>query len=303
LSPFGVTPFNNPTFFADNMSVEIRCGVAASGLASQCDFSQTPWNGRIADGVIGDTIVVIKTNLAALKAAMNLNNFTRAVNKSLARLSSGSKIVSASDNPAGLAQSIRLKAQIAQTTAANNNISNALSFSQTQDGYLQQVGSALSKMAALAVQAQDNTKSSSELGGYQTQFTALAGFVTSTASKKFNGVSLFNSAGLTVTTDDSGSRFTMAGVDLNAPAYANAASASIASPDLASAALGSVAGAIAQLATDRAKVGASQQRLNFTSRGLNALSSNLTSAMSQITDVDVAQETTNYTKRSLINSV
>ena len=244
--------------------------------------------------------MVIRTNLAALKAAMNLNSFTRMVNKSLARLSSGSKIVSASDNPAGLAQSIKLKAQIGQAAAANNNISNALSFSQTQDGYLQQVGSALSKMAALAVQAQDNTKSSSELAGYQTQFTALAGFVTSTASQKFNGVSLFSSAGLTITTDDSGSRFTMAGVDLNAPPYANAAAASIASPDLASAALASVTGAIAQLATDRAKVGASQQRLSFTNRGLNALSSNLTSAMSQITDVDLAQESTNYAKYQML---
>jgi flagellin len=155
-------------------------------------------------------------------------------------------------------------------------------------------------MVALAVQAQDNTKSTSELADYQMQFAALAGFVTNTASKKLNGVSLFSSTCLTVATDDSGSSFTMAGVDLNAAAYTNAASASIASPDLASAALGSVTGAIAQLVTDRAKVGASRQRLKFTSRGLNALSSNLKSAMSQITDVDVAQGSTYYTKYQML---
>ena len=111
--------------------------------------------------------MVINTNIAALSSAENLNNSTNMLNQSLARLSSGSKIVNASDDPAGLAESVSLNAQIGQTNAANGNVGNALSFSQTQDGYLQQVGSALDQMASLAVQAQDVTKSSAELTDYQ----------------------------------------------------------------------------------------------------------------------------------------
>jgi len=95
--------------------------------------------------------MVINTNIAALNAANNLNNSTNSLNQSLSRLSTGSQLVNASDNPAGLAESISLNAQIGETSAANNNVSNALSFAQTQDGYLQQVGAALDQMASLAV--------------------------------------------------------------------------------------------------------------------------------------------------------
>src|SRR6202012_5250755 len=151
--------------------------------------------------------MVINTNIAALTSAQNLNNSTNMLNESLARLSSGSKIVNASDDPAGLAESISLNAQIGQTNAANDNVANALSFSQTQDGYLQQVGSALDQMASLAVQAQDGTKSSAELTDYQAEFTALSGYITDAASKNFNGVSLFGSGALTVTTDGNGATF------------------------------------------------------------------------------------------------
>src|SRR5277367_6824685 len=103
--------------------------------------------------------MVINTNIAALTSATDLNNSTSMLNESLARLSSGSKIVNASDNPAGLAESISLMAQINQVGAANDSVSNAASFSQTQDGYLQQVGSALEQMAQLSVAAQDGTQS------------------------------------------------------------------------------------------------------------------------------------------------
>ncbi|HXR05796.1 MAG TPA: flagellin, partial [Candidatus Acidoferrum sp.] len=101
--------------------------------------------------------MVINTNIAALTSANNLDNSTNALNASLARLSSGSKIVSASDDPAGLAEAMQLSEQIGETNAGNANVSNALAFSQTQDGYLQQVSAALNQMASLAVSAQDPT--------------------------------------------------------------------------------------------------------------------------------------------------
>ncbi len=207
--------------------------------------------------------MVINTNIAALQSANQLNQSTNMLNESLARLSSGSSIVNASDNPAGLAESVSLNAQIGQTNAANANVSNALSFAQTQDGYLQQVGSALDQMASLAVEAQDPTKSSSELSDYNGEFTALAGFITSAAGQTFNGVSLFSTSALSVTTDGNGGTFSMTAVNLSASAYTTATGDSVSSATFAAAALTAVTAAITQLATDRSNVGANEERLNY----------------------------------------
>src|SRR5579862_5235117 len=129
--------------------------------------------------------MVINTNIAALTSANNLNKSTGMLNESLARLSSGSKITSPADDPAGLAESISLLAQINQTSAANANVGNAVSFSQTQDGFLQQIGSALDEMSKLAVEAQDGTKTDSERADYQKEFATLAAYITDSSDKNF----------------------------------------------------------------------------------------------------------------------
>jgi len=244
--------------------------------------------------------MVINTNIAALTSANNLNKSTSMLNASLARLSSGSKIVSPSDDPAGLAESISLTAEINQTGAANANVSNAVSFSQTQDGYLQQIGSALDEMSKLAVEAQDGTKTNAERADYQKEFSTLSSYITDAASKDFNGVSLFSASALTVTTDGTGATFSMAGVDLSASGYTGATGADISTTAGAVSALTAVTAAITQLATDRATVGASQERLNYTGQQLSVLSTNLNAAKSVITDVDVAQESTNFAKYQIL---
>jgi len=239
--------------------------------------------------------------MAAITSASNLDNSTNKLNNALAQLSSGSKITSPMDNPAGLAESIALNAQIGQTSAANDNISNAISFSQTQDGYLQQVGSALDQMSTLAIEAQDPTKTSTEIADYNTEFSALSAYVNNTANATFNGVSLFSSAGLTVTTDGTGgSPFTMTNVDLGASAYTAATGSDISTSTGASSALTAVTAAITQLATDRSNVGANEERLTYTGDELGVLSDNLTSANSTITDVDVATESTKYAEYQIL---
>ena len=252
--------------------------------------------------------MVINTNIAATVSATNLNHSTNMLNQSLARLSSGSKIVNASDDPAGLAESITLGAQIGETNAANNNVSNAMSFLQTQDGYLQQIGSALDQMATLAIAAQDATKTLSQRQDYQKEFATLAAYVNDAASKDYNGVSLFGASGLAVTTDSSGTKFDMGVVNLGTSSYTGltgttpngAGAADITSTTTATAALGLVSSAIAQLATDRAVVGANEERLTYTGNELGVLSNNLSAAKSQITDVDVAQESTNYARYQIL---
>jgi flagellin len=244
--------------------------------------------------------MVINTNIAALTAANDLDKSNNALNNSLARLSTGSQLVNASDNPAGLAESISLNALIGQTNAANDNVSNATSFLQTQDGYLQQVGSALDQMAALAVEAQDGTISSSQLADYNSEFTALGSYIQDMATKAFNGVSLFSSGNLSVTTDGSGTSYNISGINLGAGTYSTASGASFTSSTTAATALTEVTAAISSLGTDRAAVGANEERLQYTSQALSVLSTNLTSANSQISDVDVATESTNFAKQQIL---
>jgi flagellin len=242
----------------------------------------------------------INSNMAAMTAANNLNTSTNELNQSLAMLSSGSKIVDPSDDPAGLAESISLNAQIGQTQAANDNVSNAVSFLQTQDGYLQQIGSALDQMSTLAVESQDITKTNAERADYQAEFNTLAGYITDTGTKNFNGVSLFGGTTLAVTTDGNGATFNMTGISLSASAYSGATSGDISTTTGAVAALTAVTAAITQLATDRATVGANEERLTYTGDELGVLQDNLTAANSQITDVDVATESTKYAEYQIL---
>ena len=244
--------------------------------------------------------MVINTNIQAENAARNLSSSTSLLSKSLARLSSGSKIVDPSDDPAGLEVSSRLDAQVNRTNAAKGNVTNAISFTQTQDGYLQKISDALNRMSELAVLAQDVTKTDSDRTLYNAEFQELGAYVTNTSSKDFNGVSLFSASNLGVTIDSEGGTFTMSGINLAQTAYTNATGSTISSVTLAGAALEYVKGAINQLANDRASIGASQARLNYTSDQLAISSQNLTAASSQIKDVDVAQEATQYARYNIL---
>src|SRR5437773_5714699 len=103
--------------------------------------------------------MVINTNTHAMAAASNLQSSQTMLSKSLARLSSGSKIVSPSDDAAGLAVAYRLDAQIQRLNAAKSNVGNAVSFTQTQDGYLKKIAKAFDRMSELSILSQDVTKS------------------------------------------------------------------------------------------------------------------------------------------------
>jgi len=221
------------------------------------------------------------------------------LSKSLARLSSGSKITSPADDSAGLAVSMNLVAQMGRNTAASNNVGNAVSLNQTQDGYLQQVANALDRMSELAIQSQDVTKSDSDRGLYQQEFNTLSNYITNVGTKDFNGVSLFNGANLAVTIDSDANTFTMKGVDL-ATSAAGLTTDTIATTAAAITALTDVKAAIASLAGDRANIGANIETLTDYNNQLSTLNNNLSAANSQIMDVDVAQESTNYAKYNIL---
>ncbi len=244
--------------------------------------------------------MVINTNTSALATSQLLSQSSAKLSKSLARLSSGSKINSPADDSAGLAVSMSLTAQINRNTAANNNVGNAISLSQTQDGYLQQVSSALDRMSELAIQAQDITKSTSDRSLYNQEFQTLGNYINDVATKDFNGVSLFNGATLTVTIDSDAHSFSMAGVSLGASTYSSLATDSIGSAASALTSLTAVQDAITQLGKDRAAIGTNIETLTMYSNQLGTLNNNLSAANSAIMDVDVAQESTTYAKENIL---
>src|SRR5690606_19223448 len=110
---------------------------------------------------------------------------------------------------------MRFDAQVNRINAAKNNVGNAISFNQTQDGFLKKVAKAMDRMSELAVLSQDVTKSDPDRALYQQEFATLQGYITDLSSKDFNGVSLFSSTTLQVTTDGDGSQtFGMVGINL-----------------------------------------------------------------------------------------
>lgn len=159
--------------------------------------------------------VVINSNSAAALAANNLAASNSMLQKSLNRLSSGSKIVNPADDAGGLAVSMKLSAAAKRQGAVNTNVGNTVSFLQTQDGVLATAGKVLNRISELKVLHGDPTKSTSDKANYQTEFAALQAQLTSLGSEKFNGVSLFGSSNLTVgTTEDGLSSVTADAIDL-----------------------------------------------------------------------------------------
>ena len=251
--------------------------------------------------------MVINTNTTAASAARNLADSTRLLSKSLARLSSGLKIISPEDDAAGLAQIIRFEAQINRNSAVKANVGNAISFVQTQDGFLQKVQSALDRMSELSVLSQDITKTNTDRSNYSVEFTQLQSYISDIGTKNFNGVTLFATAGQAVTIDSDASKFTMNAVDMTSSTVTtglaniyNSATSAITTTTSAASALSNIQTAIQNLADMRAKVGANIQRLNMTDDQVKILNENLASANSRIKDIDVAEEATEFAKFNIL---
>jgi flagellin len=244
--------------------------------------------------------MVINTNISAQSSARLLSESSTALSKSLARLSSGSKLTSPEDDGAGLAVSMRFDAQINRIGAAKSNVANAISFNQTQDGFLKKTAKALDRMSELAVLSQDVTKTDDDRALYNQEFQTLGAYIDDLATKDFNGVSLFSGTAQNVTTDSDANTFSMNGVDLGATSYTDATSSTIETAANAVNALADVKTAISTLAGDRATVGANISRLSMYSEQLGVLKDNLAAANSRIKDTDVAEESTNFARYNIL---
>jgi flagellin len=257
-----------------------------------------------------DCHMVINTNSPAARGARFLGEASGNLQKSLARLSSGSKIVEPQDDAAGLAVASRMDAQINRTEATRSNIGNAISYKQTQDGFLAKAAKALDRMSELATLAQDGTKTTTDLSLYNKEFETLYSYLDVVDSQTFNDVELFGSTALSVLQDDGAvlagggsANFASSNIDLNTTTLSvsnGAASSAISSAASAATALTAVKSAITTVATHRATIGADLSRLMMTNEHLSVLSENLQSSVSRIKDVDVATESAKYAKYNIL---
>ena len=135
--------------------------------------------------------LTINTNAAASTASYYLSKNNTALQKSLTRLSSGSRINKPSDDAGGLAVSMKLNASINRLRGVNNNIQNAVSFLEVQDGVMQGAAGILSRMGELKALSQDVLKNSSDIANYNAEFKNLQVQLYQISQETFNGVSLF----------------------------------------------------------------------------------------------------------------
>jgi len=264
--------------------------------------------------------VVINTNTSASLASYNLSSTNVNLQRSLNRLSSGSRINSSSDDAGGLAVSMKMSASIRRTEATLANVNNSVAFLQTQDGVLKNADKVLNRMSELAMLATDVTKSTNDLALYNTELSQLKGQLNLMLSEQFNGIALFT-AGATanadgaafdvdstltvITSHDGDQSIGITQVDLNQVVFDitdtnSANNMDITSTTGAQDAVDYIQAAIQDLATIRANNGAEQSRLTFAADMLSINKINLEAANSRIIDVDVAAESSQLARFNIL---
>lgn len=237
--------------------------------------------------------MVINTNTAASSAAHRVGMANSMLQKSLARLSSGQRIVNPADDAGGLAVSMKLQATARRTEATNTNTQNAISFLQSQDGALKVAGDILTRMSELRTLYEDNTKSASDKSNYNEEFKALKSQLTTIQAEEFNGVSMFGSSTFNVTVNEAGSTIAVNKADL-------AGKLTSIDAGITNSTQSEIKTAIKDVATLRAANGASTSRLQSASELLSINKINLEAANSRIMDTDVAAESTKFARNQIL---
>tara|TARA_Y100000766_G_scaffold175553_1_gene150749 strand:+ start:1591 stop:2253 length:663 start_codon:yes stop_codon:yes gene_type:complete len=197
-----------------------------------------------------------------------------------------------------LAVASKFDAQIQRNRGVSQNLTSAVSYSQTQDGFLQKVGKALDRMSELATMAMDGTKSAADKANYNTEFTELKSYISDIGTKDFNGVSLFNGTALSVTKDSEGNTWNLNASSMNAVDVTSVIASAF--TVTSSNAVATINSAIENVATHRAKVGANIQRLQFNQEQISILNENLSATVSRIKDVNVAEESTQFARYNIL---
>jgi flagellin len=248
----------------------------------------------------------INTNIASLNARGNLDMVTGRLQKSYSRLSSGLRIVVAADDAAGLAISERMRAQVASLSQAQRNANDGISLVQVGEGAMNELDNILIRMRELSIEANNGTVSASDKDTLNQEFSNLVAEVDRIAkSTQFNGVNLLDGSTTNVVFQVGAN--TTAGIDtLNIGLVSVLASdlgistLDISSAGSATTAINAIDGALNKVVAARGDLGAIQNRLQSTITNLGVSVENLSAAESRIRDVDVASETAELTRNSIM---
>jgi len=252
--------------------------------------------------------LVITTNVASLNAQKNLVGTNRAMDQSLARLSSGFRINQASDDAAGLAISENLRGQIRGLGQANRNANDGISLVQVAEGGLNEVSNMLIRLRELGVQAASDTIGDTERKFLDVEYQQLKSEMQRISEvTTFNGYDLLNGTGgimdiqVGVHNDPFKDRISFNTAAANATLQALGVMAeSVGTKEQAQNSLDVVDTAMVSVNAMRANFGAMQNRLQSTVNNLLIAHENLSAANSRIRDTDIAAESAELTRNTIL---
>jgi flagellin len=250
--------------------------------------------------------ISLRTNVAALEANTSLSNTNERLGANMTRLSSGLRINRAGDDAAGLAISERFKANLSSLEQAKRNANDGISMVQVGEGAMNEMDNILIRMRELAIESNNGTVSASDKDTLNDEFTSLIAEIDRIAqATQFNGVNLLNGTTANVVFQVGANNVT--NVDTLSVGLVSvlASDLGISALDISSAgsattAIAGIDAAIDVVVASRGDLGALQNRLQSTITNLGVSVENLTAAESRIRDVDVAAETAELTRNSIL---
>lgn len=245
----------------------------------------------------------VNTNIAAITAQGNLGSITSRLQGNFARLSSGLRIATAADDAAGLGISEKMRSQIRSYAQAGRNAQDGISLVQTAEGALNEVSNILNRMRELSVQAANGTLSTEDRTTIDTEFGALVSEIERVAAQtEFNGITLLDGSATQslIQVGIDANQTIGVGLQDSTSTTLGITSLDTTSVTNANAAITALDTAIGTVNTARGNLGASQNRLQSAYTSIQSARENLSAAESRIRDVDVAFETADLTRNSIL---
>lgn len=251
--------------------------------------------------------LVVNTNVSSLDAQRYLSRSSNSLDTAYQRLSSGLRINSAKDDAAGLQISNRMTSQIQGLNRAVKNGQDGISVSQTAEGAMDELTTMMQRMRTLAVQSQDGVNNSDDRNALQAEVSSLKSEMSRVAqTTQFGGVNLLDgkfSAKFLVGANAGANQNISVNISRTDGWGAKGlglANLSVQSVGQSSAAINLLDNGIKTVDSQRAKLGAIQNRFDSTIRNLTNVSENVTGARSRIRDTDFAKETAQLTKSKIL---
>ncbi len=248
----------------------------------------------------------VNTNVASMNAQRNLANSTTNLGGNYSRLSSGLRIATAADDAAGLGISERMRSDIRSFGVASRNAQDGISMVQTAEGALNEVSDLLGRMRELSMQSANGTLSDDDRETLDNEFQQLVDEIDRISeTTEFNGVKLLDGTnsdiaiqvGIGSSTADT---ISVSAADASTSTLGIADGSGISTATTAQSMLDTIDSAIDSVNTTRGTLGAQQNRLGSTLRSLANVRENTSAAESRIRDVDVAMETADLTRNSIL---